>query len=45
MRALMEGREPTEIELDFPTVDDGVRGMQFIDAVVKSEGNWVSFPA
>lgn len=45
MRALIEGREPTEIELDFPDVDDGVRGMQFIDAVVKSRGQWVSFPS
>lgn len=45
MRALIEGREPTEMELDFPTVDDGVRGMQFVDAVVKSKGLWVSLPA
>lgn len=45
MRALIEGREPTEFERDFPDVDDGVRGMQFLDAVVRSNGQWVSIPA
>lgn len=44
MRAMIEGRQPTELELDFPTVEDGVRGMQFIDAVVASNGQWVKFP-
>jgi predicted dehydrogenase len=44
MRAGIEGRKPTEIELDFPDVDDGVRGMQFIDCVVKSKGQWVEIP-
>lgn len=44
MRALIEGRQPTELEQDFPNVDDGVRGMQFIEAVVSSKGQWVRFP-
>ena len=44
MRAQIEGREPTEIELDFPDVEDGIRGMQFIETVVKSKGQWVKFP-
>ncbi len=44
IRALMEGRVPTELELDFPNVDDGVRGMRFIKAVVASKGQWVKFP-
>jgi predicted dehydrogenase len=44
MRAKLEGRKPTEIELDFPTVYDGLRGMQFIEAVVSSKGKWVQFP-
>jgi predicted dehydrogenase len=44
MRARMEGRDPTELEMDFPDADDGVRGMQFIDCVVKSKGQWVQFP-
>ena len=43
MRARIAGREPTELELDFPNVDDGLRGMQFIDAVVSSNGSWVKF--
>lgn len=43
IRAKIEGREPTELELDFPNVDDGVRGMQFIGAVVKSKGQWIRF--
>ena len=36
VRARLEGREPTALEFDFPTVQDGVRGMQFIQAVVTS---------
>ena len=44
MRASIEGREPTELELDFPDVDDGVRGMRFIEAVVASKGAWIPFP-
>lgn len=44
MRARIEGRDATELERDFPDVDDGVRGMQFIDCVVKSNGQWVEFP-
>ncbi|MFZ4863367.1 Gfo/Idh/MocA family protein [Sphingobacterium sp. Mn56C] len=44
--AKSEGRTPTAEELDFPNVNDGVRGMAFIDTVVKSnEGNekWTKF--
>jgi len=32
----MKGDEPTAEMLDFPDVYDGVRGMQFIETVVKS---------
>ena len=32
----MNGEEPTAEMLDFPNVIDGVRGMQFIETVVKS---------
>ena len=38
---------PGPLALDFPTVDDGVRGMQFIEAVVKSAAmgaRWVKVP-
>ncbi|MCI0921907.1 Gfo/Idh/MocA family protein [Sphingobacterium rhinopitheci] len=41
-----EGRTPKPEELDFPSVYDGVRGMAFIDTVVKSnESNekWTKF--
>ena len=31
-----EGKQPDPKWLDFPTADDGVRGMQFIETVVKS---------
>ncbi len=44
--AKKEGRTPTPEELDFPTVDDGVRGMAFIDTVVESNGSnekWTKF--
>lgn len=46
IRARMEGREPSSHDLDFPTVDDGVRGMAFIESVVasgKSEEKWYPF--
>lgn len=44
--AKREGRTPKPEELDFPSVYDGVRGMAFIDTVVKSnESNekWTKF--
>lgn len=45
IRCRLEGSEPSEIILDYPTIDDGVRGMAFIEAVVKSSQNnaaWTS---
>lgn len=36
IQARLEGSEVDPDYLDFPTVDDGVRGMEFIDAVVRS---------
>ena len=36
IRARKQGKEPGVVYTDFPTVSDGVRGMAFIDAVVKS---------
>jgi predicted dehydrogenase len=47
MLALEAGEKPDPLVLDFPTVDDGLRGMQFIDAVVKSAqrgAKWVKLP-
>ena len=37
--AKLSGQEPDELMLDFPDVDDGVRGMVFIDTVVKSSAS------
>lgn len=39
IRAKMDGRAPTELELDFPDVQAGVRGMKFVEAVVASSQN------
>jgi len=44
IRARIEGRTPDELALDFPGVEDGVRGMQFIKTVVASKGQWITFP-
>lgn len=41
--AKMDGKEPTAEMLDFPGVEDGIRGMAFIDNVVlssKSDQKW-----
>lgn len=41
------GGEPLPEDLDFPTIDDGVYGMAFIETVVKSSklgAKWVKFP-
>ena len=49
MRAIaaeVAGRRPPA-ELDYPTIDDGVEGMVFIEAVVRSArrgARWVKFP-
>jgi predicted dehydrogenase len=45
LRSRLSGEKPDPESLDFPTVSDGVRGMAFIDAVVRSsrEGSrWVA---
>lgn len=44
--AEVEGRRPPK-DLDFPTIDDGVEGMVFIETVVRSArrgARWVKFP-
>ncbi len=46
LMAKMEGKKPTKEMLDFPGVEDGVRGMAFIDNVVKSgesKEKWTDF--
>jgi len=47
IRAVDAKRRPTPVELDFPGVADGVRGMRIIDAVVDSHragGVWTRVP-
>lgn len=44
VRAHIAGKKPKKIHQDFPTVADGVRGMQFIQTVIKSgksRSKWV----
>jgi predicted dehydrogenase len=47
LRAKMIGTEPKPEWLDFPNVEDGLRGMQFIETVVEAgyndEQKWVKF--
>lgn len=46
LNAKMNGEEATEQMLDFPTVNDGVRGMAFIENVVESSNSdqkWLNF--
>ncbi len=47
LRARTDGREPTGIENDFPKIEDGIRGMAFIEAVVasgKANAAWTKLP-
>ncbi len=39
IRAVEAGETPSEKVLDYPRIDDGIRGMAFIDAVVSSSEN------
>jgi predicted dehydrogenase len=46
LAARIEGKKPTAEQLDFPGVDEGVRGMAFIENVVKSansETKWTKY--
>ena len=47
VRARANGQDPSAEMLDFPGVEDGIRGMQFIDTVVGAGYNddvkWVKF--
>ena len=47
IRARIRRERPDPLALDFPTVDDGVRGMLFIETVVKSSKSkrkWTKMP-
>ncbi len=46
LRAYLNNKKPKAIYTDFPTVEDGVRGMRFIDKVIesgKSKQKWIRF--
>ncbi|MEZ4941123.1 MAG: Gfo/Idh/MocA family oxidoreductase [Saprospiraceae bacterium] len=46
IRARQEGRTPDSLDKDYPTVADGVRGMQFIERVIASGNStekWLAF--
>ena len=46
LRASLQGREPDPELIDYPTIQDGVRGMAFIETVVeasKSDKKWTKF--
>jgi predicted dehydrogenase len=48
IRARQEGRELGELEGDFPRVEDGARGVRFIEAVVEAsrrDAKWYEVPA
>lgn len=43
LRSLLKGEQPNPLYLDFPTAEDGVRGLAFVETVVassKSEQRW-----
>ena len=45
LQVRLAGEEPTPTDLDFPSVEEGVRGMQFIETIVStknSDQKWVS---
>ena len=45
IQARLEGRSPEPFDADFPTIDDGVRGMEFIYKVIesgKSKEKWLA---
>jgi hypothetical protein len=46
VKASINGEKPKKEWLDFPGIEDGVRGMAFIDNVIesgKSEKKWSEF--
>ena len=47
LNARLDGVDPDPLALDFPGIEDGVRGVAFIEACVESAKNgatWVDFP-
>lgn len=47
LSATLAGRKPKVLDQDFPGIDDGVRGMAFLETVVKSSTSkqkWIKMP-
>lgn len=47
LRKRLAGKKPNKTDLDFPTIEDGVRGMVFLQTVVKSaqsKQKWIRMP-
>jgi len=47
LAARLAGKKPKALDLDFPTIEDGVRGMAFLETVVKSGASkqkWLKMP-
>jgi predicted dehydrogenase len=47
LKSRLQGEEPNPLDLDFPSVEDGLRGMLFVDTVVESANSdqkWVKMP-
>ncbi len=47
LRAVLDGREPDAVSLDYPKIADGIRGMAFIEAAVESSrhnARWTELP-
>jgi len=46
LQSVLINKKPNQLYMDFPTIDDGVRGMKFISKVIeasKSKQKWVKF--
>jgi oxidoreductase, gfo/idh/mocA family len=44
LRSILAGEEPAPETLDFPSAEDGVRGMRFIETIVatgSTENKWI----
>ena len=45
VRKRMNAEEPNEFDLDFPTIEEGIRGMAFVETIIasgKSKQKWVA---
>jgi len=46
LQSILQNKKPKDLYMDFPTIEDGVRGMKFISKVIeasKSKQKWLKF--